>query len=670
MAVDLTLRIFFIFSPLTLTKLVAFVCKKLEHYHRKSWSSELVTSKIKVLAKRKATFHVPSSTVVDIFEDEAENRMWRWEIITLELLPTSMTPKVRKARAARKKLHSHHSAILRLINLLQETESLISQNPTSSFDAITAKISREEEKVLKFEREAEKQRLAQQAQRKKLQDMESKKKEKELALEEKKKEKERKRQEAEQKKMEVEKQKYEAREEAKRKKAQEREDQKRKEELLSKEKLQKQKACLMSFLSTRSSGSKESKVEAANPKNLEANQNPVACADFDSQKFWSIIDAEDSSVTRRPMFPTLSRDAILSRKRRTRRVPVSVYVTVMPDEIAFEAQPFAEQRIIMVPNKYRFLSFHEDCRPPYHGTWSRKSNIITGKNPFGKDTSGLDYEVDSEAEWEEGDDEIGEDVEDDEKNQEEEDMDDEEGDPSMYNFQDGFCVADELALDEDADEETKLLYQKKIQSLQRSGGDQGSYVAIPNKVGLVAPLYGAPFSVDISSEAKVIEGMERQEALDLIECHKVIRLMDANLCLDAFPPALVDEADTAGDSTPPAPNSKIANEEYTREEMQTLARFIHHNSLNSKDKLIEELRMAHPSSFISRAKALRKLDSIAIKKRLPNAGGVYWEVKKEILQDLQLEDLLVSFQQQPFCIFSTFFPFFLTLSVAGQRYGD
>ena len=74
----------------------------------------------------------------------------------------------------------------------------------------------------------------------------------------------------------------------------------------------------------------------------------------------------------------------------------------------------------------------------------------------------MDYDYDSEVEWEEGDDEIGEDVDDDSKNQEEEE---EDNSAKVYDYDDGFCVADDqyLDTDEDMDEETKALYRKKLQ---------------------------------------------------------------------------------------------------------------------------------------------------------------------------------------------------------------
>jgi chromatin assembly factor 1 subunit A len=46
----------------------------------------------------------------------------------------------------------------------------------------------------------------------------------------------------------------------------------------------------------------------------------------------------------------------------------------------------------------------------YIGTWCKTSRLVTGRNPFGKDTCLLDYEYDSEADWNEEDGE-GEDLE-------------------------------------------------------------------------------------------------------------------------------------------------------------------------------------------------------------------------------------------------------------------
>jgi Chromatin assembly factor 1 subunit A len=77
----------------------------------------------------------------------------------------------------------------------------------------------------------------------------------------------------------------------------------------------------------------------------------------------------------------------------------------------------------------------------------------------------LDYEVDSEAEWEEGDADFGEDLEAaNHPNEEEEDADPEEGDTRVYDFEDGWMDDDDDIIYEDGevDEEAKTLRKAEI----------------------------------------------------------------------------------------------------------------------------------------------------------------------------------------------------------------
>ncbi len=70
------------------------------------------------------------------------------------------------------------------------------------------------------------------------------------------------------------------------------------------------------------------------------------------------------------------------------------------------------------PHKYKLIQFHENHRPAYYGTWTKSRCSINPRNPFKTDkvsacargklfSSGLflqdllDYEVDSDDEWEE-----------------------------------------------------------------------------------------------------------------------------------------------------------------------------------------------------------------------------------------------------------------------------
>ena len=77
----------------------------------------------------------------------------------------------------------------------------------------------------------------------------------------------------------------------------------------------------------------------------------------DSSKFWSMLGAGSNTDTE--PFATLSVSAINSRKRRVRNVQVSN---------PFDQQVYYEERVISIRNKYKYLSFREDERPPYGTT--------------------------------------------------------------------------------------------------------------------------------------------------------------------------------------------------------------------------------------------------------------------------------------------------------------
>ncbi|EGC28900.1 hypothetical protein DICPUDRAFT_159600 [Dictyostelium purpureum] len=76
----------------------------------------------------------------------------------------------------------------------------------------------------------------------------------------------------------------------------------------------------------------------------------------------------------------------------------------------------------------KLLKFHDNYRPSYYGTFSKRSKSITAKNPIKKDET-IDYDYDSDDEWDEEKDLEG-DVEkissDNEKEEEEEEIEDEE----------------------------------------------------------------------------------------------------------------------------------------------------------------------------------------------------------------------------------------------------
>ncbi|XP_036971334.1 chromatin assembly factor 1 subunit A [Acanthopagrus latus] len=103
-----------------------------------------------------------------------------------------------------------------------------------------------------------------------------------------------------------------------------------------------------------------------------------------------------------------------------------------------------------VPDRKRYgpmklLQFHENYRPAYWGTWSKKSSHISPRCPLRQDKDVLDYEVDSDEEWEE--EEPGESLSHSEGEDEEEGGEDDDDDGFFVPH--GYLSDDEGALEEE-----------------------------------------------------------------------------------------------------------------------------------------------------------------------------------------------------------------------------
>ncbi|KAK2907675.1 chromatin assembly factor 1 subunit A isoform X1 [Channa argus] len=108
----------------------------------------------------------------------------------------------------------------------------------------------------------------------------------------------------------------------------------------------------------------------------------------------------------------------------------------------------------------KLLQFHENYRPAYWGTWNRKSSHISPRCPFKQDKDLLDYEVDSDEEWEE--EEPGESLSHSEGEDEEEGGEDDDDDDDGFFVPHGYLSDDEGALDEEdgGDLEKQKMRQK------------------------------------------------------------------------------------------------------------------------------------------------------------------------------------------------------------------
>ncbi|KAG6545763.1 hypothetical protein Mapa_012724 [Marchantia paleacea] len=105
-----------------------------------------------------------------------------------------------------------------------------------------------------------------------------------------------------------------------------------------------------------------------------------------------------------------------------------------PSTPSSEAKKLNSDRYLQLRTKRKkLLQFDKSHRPPYYGTYSRKSDLIKARNPFKQDPM-LDYEVDSDEEWEE--EEPGESLSDfeNEKDDDEERIENDEDEDSSDEF--------------------------------------------------------------------------------------------------------------------------------------------------------------------------------------------------------------------------------------------
>ncbi|GMI12101.1 hypothetical protein TrRE_jg5151, partial [Triparma retinervis] len=332
-------------------------------------------------------------------------------------------------------------------------------------------------------------------------------------------------------------------------------------------------------------------------KVMKGKPNKNTMSDEESEKFWKVLNVKDSVnslnlTTTKP-------------KGRGKFVPVNVMATVFPPGAdpsnPFSiAQPYTEPKTVKLWNRKKFLMFEEDERPPYRGTWSKKSVRVAGRRPFAKDAEILNYDYDSEAEWEE--EEPGEDIEEDK----EEDIG-EEDEGEKYDYEDGWmCGDDDLGQEDDNAAEAEIrkrnvadddnIFKEKIIISCLPGG-------IPRKFG---------------------EGDKSEAAVVMDSCGLVSLDGSIKVDLSLFPVKGGVRAGGEGKSNG-----------ITAQMMPAFLDFVHNNSCKSKDTLVNDY-LARDDLFDGLERPSKKqvagsIASLAEKVKL-GAGAVVWRVKGRELE--------------------------------------
>ncbi|KAM5194829.1 chromatin assembly factor 1 subunit A [Mantella aurantiaca] len=208
---------------------------------------------------------------------------------------------------------------------------------------------------------------------------------------------------------------------------------------------------------------------------------PLCRVDFeteDSEQLGKLIEEQTSSVnfllelkTRKPR--RMGRTVITKVPLISDTEDVQVIMetdTTMHENITYECA--GPERIKF--GKMKLLQFCDNYRPAYWGTWNKLSTVICPRRPWAQDTGLLDYEVDSDEEWEE--DEPGEslshsegDEDDDPKEEEEEEEDDGFFVPHGYLSEDEGGVSDEECKNPENQKVRQRLKAREWDELQSKG---------------------------------------------------------------------------------------------------------------------------------------------------------------------------------------------------------
>ncbi|CAG9826263.1 unnamed protein product [Diabrotica balteata] len=271
-------------------------------------------------------------------------------------------------------------------------------------------------------------------------ELEQRRKEKEEKEEKKRKEKEEREQKRKEKE-EKEEQKRKEREEEKLKKLQEIEE-KNKEKLKEEEKKQKAAAAFVNFFVAKKTddaqddkkGQEEKRPQTSNFLQFEVKSDmklPSPRREFltneEKEKLVSYLESQDSEAS---YLKDLSSGKAIGKSLKT-----WPYEESLDDDIVLVdlGETICEDKSGLQRHKAKFLYFHDNRRPAYYGTWRKKSKFVKPRKPLGEDKNILNYEEDSDDDWEE--EEQGESLngsEDEAEKENEDDKDDYEVDNEFF----------------------------------------------------------------------------------------------------------------------------------------------------------------------------------------------------------------------------------------------
>ncbi|KAL5783773.1 hypothetical protein ACOSP7_008802 [Xanthoceras sorbifolium] len=482
-------------SELSLSRLVDEIHTKLKEKVEAGASGSVSVGAVKsavLFVGQRVMYGVPNLDA-DVLEDQNQACLWCWETRDVKLLPKSVRGILKVRRTCRKKIHERITAVSAMLTALQKAESdsnfthdlvkaseklgkvlseadirvlmdsLLKKNGT---EMVEKDAKREEKLVMKQlernkrEAEKEKKRMDRELQK------EKEKEQKRLQEEAEKDEKRRDKEESEMRKQ-LRKQQEEAEKDQRRR-------QKEEAELKKQLAIQKQASIMERFLKkskttscqTDQSSSRVTTSDSLNKKSekvLEAVSQSMDCALSSIDEF-GIDDLRKSHLSSWRNFGHSIRSNRNQHwgKRKKPKTELFKELKLSNNKDLTHAYELSMETldgrtcingvgsspdVKKCKKSKQLLQFDKSHRPAFYGIWPKKSLVVRPRQPLRKDPD-LDYDVDSDEEWEEED--PGESLSDCDKDDEEERLkegsskaDDEEDSEDGFFVPDGYLSEDE-----------------------------------------------------------------------------------------------------------------------------------------------------------------------------------------------------------------------------------
>ncbi|KAH8318281.1 hypothetical protein KR074_006844 [Drosophila pseudoananassae] len=238
-----------------------------------------------------------------------------------------------------------------------------------------------------------------------------------------------------------------------------------------------------------------------------------------------------------------------------------------PDDLSTAGLPIEEEQPKQLARmRAKYLHFADNRRPPYYGTWRKKSCTISARRPLAQDKKLFDYELDSDCEWEE--EEPGESLSASEDEKERESEEESEEEYNEWYVPHGHLSDEELQNDGEMDDgHTREAQKAKLQVLQQEFAQEMKKQTKKIKPRLLGPVW-------------LDENGNKSELFPAMFAHTI----DMYACWQVAPLGLEPPPEPEREDQPPEAPLPLQLDERL---LQQLVRLTHGNR-NSKVFLINE----------------------------------------------------------------------------------